>query len=253
MKERIQKIISEHGIASRREAEKMILEGRVKLNGSLVKLGDKATPQQDKIEIDGKLLKKRPPLVYILLHKPKGVVCTCEDPQNRKTVIDLLEPELKSGYGIHPVGRLDIDSTGALLLTNDGQFTLNLTHPRYHLPKTYQVWVQGHPNESILQQWRQGVILDHQKTSSAQVKILTQKTTKTLLEIILNEGRNRQIRRVAELLGFPVIRLHRTTIGSLKLGDLPCGEYRFLEPWEVKKITSTSKSNQTRSNQARIK
>jgi pseudouridine synthase len=241
MKERIQKIISEHGIASRREAEKMILEGRVKLNGSLVKLGDKANPQQDKIEIDGKRLTKRPPLVYILLHKPKGVVCTCEDPQNRKTVIDLLEPKLRSGYGIHPVGRLDRESTGALLLTNDGELTLNLTHPRYHLPKTYRVWLQGHPNESILQQWSEGVILDHKKTSPAQVKILAQKTTKTLLEIVLNEGRNRQIRKTAELLGFPVIRLHRTAIGSLKLADLPCGEYRFLEPWEVKKI----KSNQS--------
>jgi pseudouridine synthase len=234
--ERIQKIMSAWGITSRREAEKMILQGRVKLNGNLVKLGDKGNPQQDKIEVDGEILNKRPPLVYILLYKPKGVVCTCHDPQNRLTVIDLLEPELRLGYGIHPVGRLDRDSTGALLLTNDGSLTLSLTHPRYHLPKTYQVWVQGHPDESSLQQWREGVILDEKKTSPAQVSILTQKTTKTLLQIIVREGRNRQIRRVAQLLGFPVINLHRTAIGFLNLSSLACGEYRFLEKWELKKI-----------------
>lgn len=236
MKQRVQKILREWGIASRREAEKMILAGRVKINDQPIQLGDQADMKKDKIKVDGKLLKSRPSLTYILLHKPKGVVCTCHDEHNRQTVLDLLEPELKSGQGIHPVGRLDRESTGALLLTNDGQFTLNLTHPRYHLSKTYQVWVQGNPPESILQKWREGVILEGEKTLPAQVDILTKKLTKTLLKIVIHEGKNRQIRNVGDLLGFPVLDLHRIAIGSIKLSSLLCGQYRFLEDWEIKKL-----------------
>jgi pseudouridine synthase len=176
-------------------------------------------------------------LTYVLLHKPKGVVSSCYDPHNRQTVIDLLAPELRRNQGIHPVGRLDIDSTGALLLTNDGELTLKLTHPRYHLNKTYQVWVKGNPSESILNKWREGIILEDKKTEPAQVEILTQKPTKTLLKIVMHEGRNRQIRKVAALLGFPVINLHRLAIGFLKLSSLPPGEYRFLKNWEIKKLT----------------
>lgn len=238
MKERVQKILQKSGIASRREGEKMILAGRVKINNHPVELGDKADAKRDKITIDGKILNKRPPKIYILLHKPKGVVCTCNDPQNRKTVIHLLNPELRSGQGIHPIGRLDQDSTGALILTNDGNLTLNLTHPRYHLPKTYQVWVEGEPPESVLETWRQGVMLEGQKTLPAEIEVLTRKTTKTLLKIIINEGKNKQIRKVAEILGFPVINLHRTAIGSIKLASLPVGEHRFLEDWEIKKINT---------------
>jgi 23S rRNA pseudouridine2605 synthase len=183
------------------------------------------------------MLANRPDLSYVLLHKPKGVVSTCHDPQNRPTVIDLLAPELRYNQGIHPVGRLDIDSTGALLLTNDGQLTLNLTHPRYHLNKTYQVWVKGNPSESILDKWREGIILENKKTLPAQVKILTKKPTKTLLQVVISEGRNRQIRKVGDLLGFPVINLHRVAIGSIKLSSLPYGQYRFLKDWEIKNLT----------------
>lgn len=235
-KQRIQKILREYGIASRREAEKMIIQGRVKINNHLVKLGDQADPKKDKITVDGKILTKPPALIYLLLHKPKGVVSTCNDPQNRKTVLDLLEPELRSKQGIHPVGRLDQDSTGALLLTNDGKFTLNLTHPRYHLPKTYQVWVQGNPSESVLEKWRKGLILEGKVTLPAQIEVLIEKPTKTLLKIIINEGKNKQIRKVAEILGFPVINLHRIAIGPIKLSSLPLGKYRFLEDWELQKI-----------------
>ncbi|HAZ42950.1 MAG TPA: pseudouridine synthase, partial [Cyanobacteria bacterium UBA11371] len=209
MTERLQKILSQWGIASRRQAEEMILAGRVKVNGSVVDLGQKADPSCDRIEVDGKLVQPahRPAPIYLLLHKPAGVVSTCSDPQNRPTVLDLLPPKLRQGQGIHPVGRLDADSTGALLLTNDGDLTFHLSHPRHSIAKTYHVWVESQPPEDILQTWRSGVVLDGKKTLPAQVVLLkTQpKSNKTLLEIVLTEGRNRQIRRVAEQLGYPVL------------------------------------------------
>lgn len=238
MQERVQKILSEWGIASRRGAEAMISAGRVQCNGTVVKLGQKADPQNDAIAVDGKLIQpaNRPKLVYILLYKPAGVVSTCNDPQGRTTVMDLLPP-LHKGQGIHPVGRLDVDSTGALLLTNDGKLTLGLTHPRHSIPKTYHVWVEGHPPESVLELWRQGVILEGRKTRPAQVQLL-QRGSQTLLEIMLKEGRNRQIRRVAQQLGYPVIQLHRTAIGLISLqlpGStlLPKGHYRYLKDFEL--------------------
>ncbi len=240
MAERVQKILSQWGIASRRQAEQMILAGRVRLNGSLAHLGQKADPNTDRLEVDGRAITpaNRPQLIYILLNKPAGVVSTCRDPRNRSTVLDLLPVELKQGQGIHPVGRLDAESTGALLLTNDGALTLSLTHPRYHLPKTYCVWVRGHPPESVLELWRQGVILSGKKTLPAQVKVLKRRSQQTLLQIVLTEGRNRQIRRLAKQLGFEVLKLHRTAIGSIQLQlpnepGLPSGHYRFLKDFEI--------------------
>ncbi|WP_017305438.1 pseudouridine synthase [Spirulina subsalsa] len=241
MPERVQKLISQWGIASRRQAETMILEGRVRLNGQVVHLGQKADPTQgDRLEVDGELLhpQNRPPFVYLLLNKPKGVLCTCDDPQKRKTVLDLLPPSLGRHQGIHPVGRLDGDSTGAVLLTNDGDLTLRLTHPRYHLPKTYEVWVQGCPRAATLEQWRRGVLLADQWTLPAEITVLASHPQQTLLEIVLREGRNRQIRRVAEQLGHQVLELHRTAIGTLQLADpqqpdLPTGHYRSLTKQEI--------------------
>lgn len=235
MAERLQKVLSQWGVASRRQAEQMILDGRVRLNGAVVEqLGQKADPLLDQIEVDGKLIQShhRPKLTYLLLHKPAGVVSTCHDPQGRPTVLDLLPTAIRQ-VGLHPVGRLDIDSTGALLLTNDGDLTVCLTHPRHSVLKTYQVWVRGHPPEPILKQWRRGVLLDGRLTRPAQVRILNTDRSTGLLEIGLQEGRNRQIRRVAEQLGFPVVQLHRVAIGSIKLGDLPSGQYRQLVPEEV--------------------
>ncbi len=240
MEERLQKILSQWGIASRRGAEAMILAGRVRCNGIFAQLGQKADPLEDAIEVDGKLIQPlhRPQLIYLLLNKPAGVVSTCDDPQSRPTVIDLLPPHLRKSQGIHPVGRLDVDSTGALLLTNDGELTFALTHPRHNIPKTYHVVVQGHPPKSVLQQWRQGVVLDSRKTLPAQVRLLEQDANQTLLEIVLWEGRNRQIRRMTEQLGYPVIKLHRTAIGSIQLqptkaAALPMGKYRSLGPVEL--------------------
>ncbi len=240
MEERLQKILSQWGIASRREAEAIILAGRVRCNGIVAHLGQKADPEDDAIEVDGKLIQPmhRPKLIYLLLNKPAGVVSTCDDPQGRPTVLHLLPSKLQRSQGIHPVGRLDVNSTGALLLTNDGELTFALTHPRHDIPKTYQVVVQGHPPESVLQQWRQGVVLEGRKTRPAQVRIISQDANDTLLEIVLWEGRNRQIRRMTEQLGYPVIKLHRTAIGSIQLqppkaAALPLGHYRPLKKLEL--------------------
>lgn len=235
MTERLQKILSQWGVASRRQAEQMILDGRVRLNGTTVQLGQRANPEKDWIEVDGKPInpQNRPILLYLLLHKPAGVVSTCRDPEGRSTVLDLLPPSLQQ-QGLHPVGRLDTASTGALLLTNDGAVTACLTHPRHSVPKTYRVWVQGHPPEAALRQWRQGILLDGRMTRPAEVRVLEGgQAPSTLLEIVLREGRNRQIRRVAEQLGFPVIKLHRVAIGSIRLGRLPSGQYRKLHPDEI--------------------
>ncbi|MEA5579677.1 pseudouridine synthase [Anabaena sp. UHCC 0451] len=240
MEVRVQKIISQWGIASRREAEEMIKQSRVKINGILAHLGQKVDPQRDTICIDGKTVSQnqRPALIYLLLHKPPGVVSTCNDPQGRTTVLDLLPQQLQHGTGIHPVGRLDTDSTGALILTNDGDLTFALTHPSHNISKTYHVVVKGHPPETVLKRWREGVVLEGRKTRSAKVSLIKPLAKQSKLEIILQEGRNRQIRRVAEQLGYPVIQLHRTAIGSIQLqtpnaGFLDVGDYRHLTSEEI--------------------
>jgi 23S rRNA pseudouridine2605 synthase len=241
MSERIQKIIAQWGIASRREAEKLILAKRVKLNGQVVTLGDKADPLQDNLEVDGKKIQPqtRPKLVYLLINKPIGVISTCTDPQGRKTVLDLLPPEMRSHQGIHPVGRLDFNSTGALILTNDGALTLKLTHPRYHLPKTYQVCLKGKLSTASLESWRQGIYLEGKKTLPATIKVLSKSNERTLIKIILREGRNRQIRKVAAELGYSVLSLHRLAIGPISLTLPPIlasGEYRHLTKSEINLI-----------------
>ncbi|MBE9028275.1 rRNA pseudouridine synthase [filamentous cyanobacterium LEGE 11480] len=247
MPERLQKILSQWGVASRRSAEVLILDGRVRLNGTVAELGQKADPAYDQIEVDGKLIQpvNRPDLIYLLLNKPLGVLSTCADPQGRTIVLDLLPKSLRQSQGIHPVGRLDADSTGALLLTNDGDLTFNLTHPRHHVPKTYEVWVKGQPSNDVLSQWRKGVILDGQITLPAKVVVLKRTSSKVLLEVVLIEGRNRQIRRVAEILGHPVLKLHRVSIGSVRLApettgiaSLQPGMYRSLSTLEIDDLKS---------------
>ena len=235
MGERLQKLMSQWGIASRRRAEEMILDGRVRLNGDLATLGDKAEPGIDTIEVDGRLVMpcNAPDLLYILLHKPKGVVSTCKDPQKRTTVLNLLPKSFVEGTGIHPVGRLDTNSTGALLLTNHGATTFILTHPRHTIEKHYRVWVEGAPSPKVLQQWRRGVMLSGKRTLSAEVSVLQQQSSQSLLSVVLREGRNRQIRRVAEALGHPVVNLHRISVGPIALGSLPRGQYRTLSKREI--------------------
>ncbi|BAZ46389.1 pseudouridine synthase [Chondrocystis sp. NIES-4102] len=240
MTQRVQKVLSQWGIASRRKAETMILAGRIKINGQTAKLGDKVDLSTDVLCVDDQVIgnKQRPQLLYILLNKPPGVVSTCADPQNRSTVIDLLPANLSQGTGIHPVGRLDFASSGALILTNDGDLTLGLTHPRYHLPKTYLVDLDRPLTQADLKLWSLGVKLDGRKTLPAKIKLIKSDQYKTRIEIILTEGRNRQIRRVAEQLGYQVLRLHRLAIGSITLKtcdhlELSSGQYRPLETKEI--------------------
>ena len=240
MSERVQKVLSQWGIASRRKAEKMILAGRIKINGRIAGLGDKVDLAVDTLHVDEKLVKisDRPQFIYLLLNKPSGVMSTCFDPQARPTVIDLLSSDLKQNTGIHPVGRLDFASSGALILTNDGKLTLKLTHPRYHLPKTYRVELDRVPSFQDLAVWRKGIMLDGQKTLPAKVKQLTTDKSGKTIKIVLTEGRNRQIRRVAAKLGYRVRTLHRTAIGSITLNThgqalLPEGQYRHLQTAEI--------------------
>jgi 23S rRNA pseudouridine2605 synthase len=241
---RLQKILSQWGIASRRRAEQLILAGRVRVNGEVAKLGQTAEPATDRIEVDGKLIagQNRPEPIYLLLNKPVGVVSTCFDPQGRPTVLELLPPQLRESEGIHPVGRLDIDSSGALLLTNDGDLTFRLTHPRHSIGKTYAVWVQGRPTAATLTAWRNGIDLDGRATLPARVTVVTRQPDRTLLEIVLVEGRNRQIRRVAAQLAHPVIHLHRTRIGNICIDGsrpLAIGSYRHLQITEIHTLQLT--------------
>jgi pseudouridine synthase len=250
MEVRLQKIMAEWGIASRRQAESMIQESRVKVNGILAHLGQKVDPETDQISIDGRIFTAAqvPRPIYLLMYKPLGVVCTCDDPQNRPTVLELLPLVLRAGLGIHPVGRLDQYSTGALILTNDGDLTFGLTHPRHQMTKVYDVFVQGYPTPEVLKVWCQGVVLAGEKTRPAEVRLIQYLPDQAShLEIILREGRNRQIRRVAKQLGYPVIKLHRTAIGSIQLQTsattcLDPGDYRDLTNDEIKFLKNQIKS-----------
>ena len=227
---RLQKIISGAGLISRRKAELMIKQGQVTLNGRQALIGEKADPQYDHILVNGKDLPKKQTNKVFLLNKPHGVISTCHDNHGRKTILSLIPFELR--LGLHPVGRLDSDSRGAILLTNNGDLTLRLTHPRFSHTKTYMVWVIGHPNQSILNSWRKGVLLDGKITRPATIKVMKTINNKTLLKVIIKEGRNRQIRRIATLLGYPVQDLQRIAISNIKLNGLKEGAWRELSTKE---------------------
>lgn len=232
-RERLQKLMAAAGFCSRRRGEELLRQGRVRVNGRPAGLGDQADAARDRIEVDGRPLQAAPPSLTLLLNKPVGVLCTCHDPRGRPTVLDLLPPPLRRGQGLHPVGRLDADSRGALLLSNDGDFTLRLTHPRYGHRRTYRVWVRGVPDAAALQQWRSGVPLDGQPSQPVALRLLERDVEAALLELQMGEGRNRQIRRTAALLGHPVLDLQRTAIGPWSLGELPEGRWRRLQPEEL--------------------
>ena len=225
-RQRLQKLIAAAGLCSRRRAEEWLQAGRVTVDGQLARVGDQADPQEQTIRVDGQILPSRGAARVLLLNKPMGVICSCDDPQGRQTVLDLLPPEHRAG--LHPVGRLDADSRGALLLTDLGELTLKLTHPRYSHTKTYRVWVEGVPSDAELERWRRGIPLDGRRTRPAQVRRLRARGDRSLLEIELREGRNRQIRRMAEALGHPVLDLQRTAIAGLPLGDLAEGCWNWL-------------------------
>jgi pseudouridine synthase len=236
MSEKLQKIMSRAGLGSRRQNETLIAEGRVRLNGRVAQLGDRADQTKDRIEVDGKLL-RFPKFIYIKLYKPKGVLSSTEDEleKGRQTVRDLVD---LPGH-LYPVGRLDKQSEGLMLLTNDGELTHYLTHPRYGHQKVYRVAVEGRPPFAVLQQWQEGVELDGQQTAPAAIEVIHQQKDHTWLQITMGEGRKRQIRRVAAMLGYPVTKLVREEIGPIKLGDLKPGKWRHLSEQEVKQLQTT--------------
>ena len=218
------------GLCSRRRGEDWLQAGRVTVDGRDASLGDQADPNSQLIEVDGVPLSSvQEPRVF-LLNKPVGVICSCRDPQGRATVLDCLPHQERSG--LHPVGRLDADSRGALLLTDQGELTLRLTHPRYNHAKTYRVLVRGIPSSQALRRWREGLLLDGRLTRPARVRCLQSRRASSLLEVELKEGRNRQIRRVAELLGHPVIDLQRVAIDGIHLDALAEGCWRRLDATE---------------------
>lgn len=228
--ERIQKILSQAGIASRRAAEDLIREGRVRLNGKVIlELGTKADPTKDRITVDGRAALPRK-LHYVAYHKPVGVVSTMSDPEGRPAIGDVVRG-LKDR--LFPVGRLDFESSGLVLLTNDGDLAQRLTHPRYQVPKVYRVKVRGRPDESALERLRSGVRLEDGMTAPAEVQVESVLPNKARLRIVLREGRQRQVRRMCEAVGHPVERLSRVAIGPLRLGSLPVGETRDLTPREL--------------------
>tara|TARA_B100000700_G_C14946692_1_gene809550 strand:- start:712 stop:1425 length:714 start_codon:yes stop_codon:yes gene_type:complete len=227
---RLQKIISESGLLSRRKADLLIQQGRVTLNGRQAIIGEKADPKSDQILVDGKNLPKKLNHKVLLLNKPLGAISTCKDNHGRETILSLIPSKLRRG--MHPVGRLDSDSRGAILLTNNGNLTLRLTHPKYSHTKTYLVWVTGKPDHYKLDKWRKGISLDGKITMPANIEFIRMINHKTLLKVILKEGRNRQIRRIASIMGHPVQDLQRIAISNIKLNGLQEGKWRELSTTE---------------------
>ena len=228
MTERLQKILSARGVASRRAAEAMIMDGRVTVNGIVAGLGQTADPQIDEILLDGKPLPSGSEYVYILLHKPRGFVTTLSDEKGRKTAAELVAD---CGIRVYPVGRLDMDSEGLLLFTNDGEFANRLMHPKHEVQKTYLTWVEGF-SEASLEKLKQPITLDGYRIRAPKVRVVKP----GLLEITIHEGRNRQVRRMCDAAGMRVTRLKRIREGNLSLGDLPLGKWRYLTEEEVKRL-----------------
>lgn len=232
-KVRLQKYMAECGIASRRKSEELISKGKVKVNGRLAKIGDKINPLEDKVTVDGQKIQTEKNHVYIMLHKPRGFITTMSDEMDRKCVAELVSDV---GVRVYPVGRLDKDSEGLLLLTNDGEFANNMTHPSKHVPKLYRVTVRPGITEEQITQLTSGIMIDGKITLPANVRVVTQEPGRVVLEITICEGRNRQIRKMCEELGLEVARLKRIAIGPIKLGMLEQGKWRNLTPEEVRAL-----------------
>ncbi len=232
VEERLQKILARAGFGSRRACEDLIREGRVLVNGQAAHLGAKADPERDRITVDGRPVRAARPFTYIALNKPRGVLSAVTDTRERRTVTDLVDVEAR----LFPVGRLDLGSEGLILLTDDGELTNLLTHPRYEHSKEYRVAVEGHPEDATLDRWRQGVWLEEGRTAPAEVSVLRREKDHTWLRVVLREGRKQQIRRVAVKLGHPVRKLIRVRIGPVHLGNLKPGEWRHLSKQEVAQL-----------------
>ncbi len=233
--ERLQKILARAGVASRRAAEAVVTAGRVRVNGRVVtELGTRADPYQDKIEVDGRRIVAEP-RVIVLMHKPRSTVTTAHDPEGRPTVIDIVRNVPRRLY---PVGRLDFQTSGALLLTNDGDLAAAMLHPKKHVPKTYLVKVAGRMEEADIERWHKGVELDDGRTLPANVHVVDRSEDATWMEVTLTEGRNQQIRRMGEATGFPVLRLTRLSFAGIGIDGLRPGQWRFLTNEELRDLNA---------------
>ena len=227
--ERLQKIIAARGLCSRRQAEKWIEEGRVRVNGNTAHLGDTADVKEDVIEVDGKRLPKAGKKLYLMLNKPRGYVTTLSDEKGRKNAAELVAG---CGVRVYPVGRLDMDSEGLLLFTNDGEFANLMMHPRHEVDKVYRVWVTNFAPEK-LEALKEPIELDGYTIKKPRVRPVRMEPTRAILDVTIHEGRNRQVRRMCQAAGLEVARLKRIAEGALKLGDLKEGQWRELEPKEI--------------------
>ena len=251
MEVRLQKLIAGTGLTSRRKAEALIADGRVMVNGKTVtELGTKVDPDRDHVKVDGKHLSAAQPFVYLMLNKPKNVVSTLDDPGGRTTVKDYLRGV---SVRVFPVGRLDFDSEGLMLLTNNGGLAQAMLHPRYHVPKTYLIKVKGVLTDQEIRSLEQGVRLEDGMTGPAQVRKVRKGETNSWLEVTIREGRKHQVKRMLESVGHPVLKLLRTRMGPLSLGDLESGEFRFLTDREAnvlrqlveERVASVDESSET--------
>jgi 23S rRNA pseudouridine2605 synthase len=236
-KERLQKVLAQAGLGSRRACEVLIEAGRVEVNGEVATLGRRVDPEQDRVTVDGVAIPVRPGLVYYLLNKPPKVVTTAHDPEGRPTVVDLVPAEPR----VFPVGRLDWDTEGIVLLTNDGPLAHGLTHPSQGVPKTYLAEVSGVPGRAALRRLREGVDLDDGRTAPAKARLAQTTPTGAALEIVVHEGRNRQVRRMCEAVGHPVRRLVRTRFGPLRDQRLAPGQWRPLTQTEIRALYAAVK------------
>ncbi|MBE6733010.1 MAG: rRNA pseudouridine synthase [Ruminococcaceae bacterium] len=240
---RLQKFLSESGVASRRKAEDLILAGKVKVNGHIAEIGSKVDPKRDKVTVRGKLVVANTEKVYIMLHKPRGYVTTMSDEFDRKNVADLVK---NVGVKLFPVGRLDRDSEGLLFMTNDGNFANELTHPSKHVNKTYRVTVAGEVDDEKLLKLANGIEIEGRKTLPCDVFVIERKTDRTVLNFIIHEGRNRQIRKMCEAVSLDVLRLKRTEIAGVKMGMLKKGDWRHLNEREMQRLTNISSTKEGR-------
>lgn len=242
MEERLQKFLARAGVASRREAEKLIASGKVKVNGNIVTiLGTTINPHIDQVKVNGKLIKRPENNIYLMLNKPKGYITTAKDERGRPTVLDLIGEGITER--VYPVGRLDRDTEGLLLITNDGSLAHGLTHPKYKIFKTYRALVSGVPQKNDLLKLRKGIIIDQKMTSPAKVKFIKDFGKESLIEISIYEGRNQQVRRMFEQIGFPVLHLRREKITFLELGSLDLGKYRHLTNQEINSLYNLINKN----------
>jgi 23S rRNA pseudouridine2605 synthase len=234
MQERLQKVLARAGVASRRKAEELIREGKVRVDGRVVReMGVQVDPENQKIECDGIPVTSGEKRIYILLHKPVGFLSTVRDPHGRPVVTDLLQ-DIKER--VYPVGRLDLDTEGALLLTNDGELAQKIQHPSHEVNKTYVAKVKGRPAKQKLTTLAKGVFIEGKKTWPAHLQVLGFDTETSTVQVIIHEGRKRQVRKMFEAIGHPVLELKRTAYGKLKLGRLATGKYRFLKDSDIELI-----------------